>query len=176
MEDIYRVLEELPSNVSFTATTKTLGIKVTKATMTGRYTISDMQIKFLEKLTWAYAFEKTIERNMPRICKYYRGLKDAPEIEGTGGCKMRNSIMRWEKGFNLFFKVFVQYKSAKKQKVKDEKKAFLTALLSLDDVELWEKQHTEHVYNVKDLIMWYNEHIDPFAAILIDPDIAGEIE
>lgn len=176
MEDYSRVLDEMPGNLSFSVTTKTLSIKVTKATMTGRYTVNDMHCKFLEKLTWAYAFEKTIERNMPGICNYYHGLKDAPEIEGTGGWKMRNSIMRWEKGFNLFFKVFVQYKSAKKQKVKDEKKAFLTALLSLDDVELWEKQHTENVYNVKDLIMWYNEHIDPFSAILINPDIAGEIE
>lgn len=176
MEDMHRVLGEMPGNVSFSATTKTLHIKVTKASMTGKHTVDAMNEKFLEKLTWAYYFEKTIERNMPKLCENYQRIKDIPEDDDENSWKRRVLITRWEKIFNLFFKVFVQYKSAKKQTLKDKKRAFLTALLSLDDIELWDSQDKENIYNVSDLITWYNKHIDPFAAILIDPDIVGDFE
>lgn len=176
MEDIYRVLAELPRNVSFSASTKTLNIKVIKASITGKYTVDDMQARFLEKLTWAYYFENIIIRNMPKVCKNYQEIIAIPDDSDDYPWERQALITRWEKIFNLFFKVFTQYKTAKKQSCKDQKRAFLTALLSLDDVELWEIKHPDNIYSVPDLIKWYNKHIDPFAAILIDPDIAGDFE
>lgn len=176
MEDTYRVLAELPKNISLSATTKTLNIKVTKASITGNYTIDDMQAVFLEKLTWAYYFENIIIRNMPKVCKNYQEIIDTRYDGDDDSWKRQALIFRWGKIFNLFFKVFTQYKTAKKQSCKDEKRAFLTALLSLDDVELWEIKHPDNIYSVPDLIKWYNKHIDPFAAILIDPDIVGDFE
>lgn len=180
MADYSRVLGEMPESVSFSATTKTLSIKVSKATMTGRYTVSEMQMRFQEKLTWAYAFERIIEKRMPKMFNRHVELStvdmEDENISDQERWELGIKLNRTVSSFNLLFRIYVTYKSSKSPKVRNKRESVLKALLSLDDIEMWEKHYDEHIYSANELIEWYNKNIEPLEAILIDPDSVGEIE
>lgn len=171
------VLEEMPDNVSFSATTKTLSLKVTKAAMTGKVTIAQVYGKFLEKLKWAYDFEKTIESKMPNMFQHHLELgKTLDKLPNDEQWSHNNRIIRSTNSFNLLYRMLVTYKSTKNKSIRNNRGKILGNLLTLDDVEMWETHWDKHIYSVTDLIKWYNDTIKPIEAILIDPEAAGEIE
>lgn len=178
MADYSRVLGEMPESVSFGSITKTLSIKVTKATMTGRYTVEEMQEKFLEKLEWAYTFERMIEERMPKMFNYHAKLtaKNLEIISDESRYEIRHKLIRTVSSFNLLFRIYVTYKSSKSPRVRNKRETVLKALLALDDIEMWESHYGKNIYSANDLIKWYNKNIEPIEAILIDPDSVGEIE
>jgi hypothetical protein len=148
--------------------------------MTGRYSIENMQEKFLEKLTWAYRFENMIETRMPKMFNHHTKLaaiyakaEDMPDDERWG---ISHKLTRTVSSFNLLFRIYVTYKSSKSPKVRNKREAALKALLALDDIEMWEKHYSEHIYSASDLLKWYSKNIAPIEAILVDPDSVGEIE
>ena len=180
MVDHTRVLDEMPESVSLSATTKTLSIKVSKASMTGRYTVENMHEKFLEKLTWAYSFENMIKQRMPNMFNHHVELvamnvenKDASNDEQW---EIRNKLIRTVSSFNLLFRIYATYKTSKSPKIRNKREAVLKSLLALDDIEMWEGHYSKNIYSANDLIKWYNKNIEPIEAILIDPDSVGEIE
>ncbi len=184
MADVPRILNSEPRSAMLSAVTEILGLKVSKSSGAGGVKLNDLQDKFYAKLEVAYNFESTIIKNMPRLCNHYTALKEEEDkklcvtTEDQITSWVHEEIVHsWENRFNLFFRVFMHYKNAKTQSIGDKKLALITALLSLDDVELWQKQNDKvKIYTVNQLTSWYNENIDPLSVILVKPEIVGEIE
>lgn len=178
MSEENEILGGKPGEVHFTAVTETLAIKVSRSSITGKLTYTQVFNAFLNKLKRAQEFEELVQKHLPKLCNEYQTVKnlDKSTLEDSDRWNHTGIITSWQRIFNLMFKVFLQFKNAKTKPERNRKHALLVALLSLDDVELWEKQHRKPIYSVKELIVWYNEHIDPFAAILIDPELTVEVE
>ncbi len=177
MSEENEILSSKFDEIHFTAVTEFLSIKVSRSSTTGKLTYEQIHNAFQNKLKRAYEFEKLARTHLPKICAEYTAVKNTDKDALFDEDRWQHSgiLMTWQRIFNLIFKVFLQFKNAKTKPERKRKHALLVALLSLDDVELWEKHQKRPIYNVKDLIVWYNEHIDPFAAILIDPELKVEV-